>query len=168
MTSGDTTITVIGNLTDDPDVRFTPSGAAVAAFTIASTRRVFDKDANAWKDAGTLFMHCSAWRDLAEHVGDSLAKGQRVIAHGSLKQRTYEDSQGVKRTVVELDVEDVGPSLKHATAKVAKATRNGGAPHPADRGGWGANTPAGDPWQRHAAMAGAGAGNGASSDEPPF
>jgi single-strand DNA-binding protein len=168
MTSGDTTITVIGNLTADPDVRFTPSGAAVASFTVAATRRVFDKDTNAWKDAGTLFMNCSAWRDLAEHVGDTLTKGQRVIAHGSLKQRTYDDSQGIKRTVVELDVEDVGPSLKYATAKVTRATRNGGAPHPADQGGWGSRTPADDPWQRHAAMAGASAGNGASSDEPPF
>lgn len=171
MSFGDTTITVIGNLTADPDVRFTDTGAAVAAFTIAASRRVFDKTTNQWKDGDTLFMRCSAWRDLAEHVGDSLTKGQRVIAYGRLKQRDYTDTQGVKRTVIELDVEEVGPSLKNATAKVTKTTRNNGAPHPAEQNGGGTTggrgaAPASDPWQQAPAMAGASAGG--YSDEPPF
>lgn len=168
MSFGDTTITVIGNLTADPDVRFTPSGAAVAAFTVAASRRVFDKNTNQWVDGDTLFLRCSAWREVAEHVGDSLTKGQRVIAYGRLKQREYTDTAGVKRTVIELDVEEVGPSLKYATAKVTRATRNGGAPHPADQSGWGSTASAEDPWQQNAVMAGAAVGAGVYSDEPPF
>src|SRR5579871_3362873 len=125
MSMGETTITIVGNLTADPEVRFTQSGAAVASFTIASTPRMFDKTTGQWRDGDALFMRCSAWRDLGEHAGDSLSKGQRVIATGRLKQRSYEDREGVKRTVVELDVEEVGPSLRFATAKVVKATRNG-------------------------------------------
>ncbi len=162
MSFGDTTITVIGNLTADPEVRFTPSGAAVASFTIAATPRVYDKNSNEWKDGDALFMRCSTWRDLAEHAGDSLTKGQRVIAHGRLKQRSYEDREGVKRTVVELDVEEVGPSLKYATAKVTKATRNGSS-SAANGSDWGGGAPAqDDPWAT-SGPAGASAGG-----EPPF
>lgn len=166
MSFGDTTITVIGNLTADPDIRFTTGGVAVAAFTVAASRRVFDKDTKQWADGDTLFLRCSAWRDLAEHIKETLTKGQRVIAYGRLKQRDYTDTQDVKRTVIELDVEEIGPSLKNAIAKVTKTTRNG-APHPAEQSGWGTTAPAGgDPWQQNPAMAGAGAGS--YSDEPPF
>jgi len=123
--SGETTVTVVGNLTDDPDLKITPSGASVASFTIASTPRTFDKAANEWKDGQALFLRCSIWRDAADHVVESLSKGTRVIATGALKQRSYE-KDGQKRTVVELDVEEIGPSLKYATAKVTKANRGGG------------------------------------------
>jgi single-strand DNA-binding protein len=124
--AGDTVITLIGNLTSDPELRFTPSGAAVANFTVASTPRHFDKASDAWKDGETLFMRCSVWRDAAENVAESLARGARVIVSGRLKSRSYEkDDQ--KRTVIELDVEEVGPSLKYATAKVARTERAPGA-----------------------------------------
>ncbi|WP_406013031.1 single-stranded DNA-binding protein [Streptomyces sp. NBC_00984] len=125
--SGETVITVVGNLVDDPELRYTPSGAAVAAFRVASTPRVFDKTANEWKDGDSLFLTCSAWRTLGENVAASLARGSRVIVQGRLKQRSYEDREGVKRTVVELDVEEVGPSLLRATAAVTKTTGNNGA-----------------------------------------
>jgi single-strand DNA-binding protein len=172
MAIGETTITIVGNLTADPELRFTPAGAAVVAFSIASTPRAFDKTKNEWKDGDTLFLRASAWRDLAEHVAESLTKGQRVVATGRLKQRSYEDREGVKRTVVELDVDEIGPSLKYATAKVTKATRNNGAPHPADTtagaggsgwgGGFGGGAGASDPWQSGAPL---GASTG---DQPPF
>jgi single-strand DNA-binding protein len=124
--AGETVITVVGNLTGDPELRFTPSGAAVANFTIASTPRNFDKQTNEWKDGDTLFLSCSIWRQAAENVAESLQKGMRVVAQGRLKQRSYETREGEKRTVVELDVEEVGPSLKYATAKVTRVTRGGG------------------------------------------
>jgi single-strand DNA-binding protein len=124
--AGETVITVVGNLTDDPELRFTPSGAAVASFTVASTPRTFDKNSNEWKDGDALFLRCSIWRQAAENVAESLTKGMRVVVQGRLRQRSYETREGEKRTVVELDVEEVGPSLKYATAKVTKAARSGG------------------------------------------
>jgi len=140
--AGETVITVVGNLTGDPELRFTPSGAAVANFTVASTPRNFDKQTNEWKDGDTLFLNCSIWRQAAENVAESLQKGMRVVAQGRLKQRSYETREGEKRTVVELDVEEVGPSLKYATAKVQRIQRSGGG------GGYsGGNTGGGaDPW----------------------
>lgn len=120
MAAGDISVTVVGNLTGEPELRFTPSGAAVASFTIASSSRVLDKTTNEWKDGDTVFMRCSIWRQYAENVAESLEKGMRVIATGRLKQRSYETREGEKRTVVEMDVEDVGPALRYATAKVAK------------------------------------------------
>ena len=119
-------ITVVGNLTADPELRFTPSGAAVANFTVASTPRIFDRQTNEWKDGDALFMRCSIWREAAENVAESLTRGSRVIAQGRLKQRSYETREGEKRTVVELEVDEIGPSLKYATAKVNKASRSGG------------------------------------------
>src|SRR5919199_3834238 len=125
--AGDTQITVVGNLVDDPELRFTPSGAAVANFRIASTPRTFDKQSNEWRDGDTLFLGCSVWRQAAEHVAESLQRGMRVIVTGRLKSRSYETREGEKRTVFEIDVDEVGPSLKNATAKVTKASRSGGA-----------------------------------------
>jgi single-strand DNA-binding protein len=195
--AGETVITVVGNLTGDPELRFTPSGAAVANFTIASTPRTFDKQSNEWKDGDTLFLNCSIWRQAAENVAESLQKGMRVVAQGRLKQRSYETREGEKRTVVELEVEEVGPSLKYATAKVARVQRSGGG----GGGGYGGGAPSGgdDPWAsspaqggQQAAPAPQGAGNQGSwggqqggqsapggqpqsdpwaaggSDEPPF
>ena len=124
--AGETVITVVGNLVDDPELRFTPSGAAVANFRIASTPRTFDKQSNEWKDGDALFLSCSVWRQAAENVAESLQKGMRVVVQGRLKQRSYETREGEKRTVVELEVEEVGPSLKYATAKVARVQRSGG------------------------------------------
>jgi single-strand DNA-binding protein len=168
--AGDTVITVVGNLTADPELRFTPSGAAVANFTVASTPRTFDKNSNEWKDGEALFLRCSVWRQAAENVAESLQRGMRVIVQGRLKQRSYETKEGEKRTVYELDVEEVGPSLKWATAKVTKASRGGGG------GGYGASggssngggaAPGGDdPWAT--APAGGGSAGGGWSDEPPF
>src|SRR5580692_1002653 len=126
MAQGDVTITVIGNLTDDPELRFTPSGAAVANFTVASTPRILDKATNEWKDGDALFLRCSIWRQAAENVAESLTKGMRVVVQGRLRQRSYETREGEKRTVVEMEVEEVGPSLKYATAKVTKANRGSG------------------------------------------
>jgi single-strand DNA-binding protein len=131
MAAGDTVITVIGNLTAAPELKFMPSGIAVANFTVASTPRMFDRNTNEWKDGEALFMRCNLWRDAAENVTESLTKGARVIVSGRLKQRSYETREGEKRTVVELEVDEIGPSLKYATAKVAKAQRSGpGAPAP--------------------------------------
>ena len=124
--AGETVITVVGNLVDDPELRFTPSGAAVANFRIASTPRTLDRQTNEWKDGDALFLSCSVWRQAAENVAESLQKGMRVVVQGRLKQRQYETREGEKRTVVELDVDEVGPSLKYATAKVARTTRQGG------------------------------------------
>ena len=123
--AGETVITVVGNLTADPELRFTPSGAAVATFTIASTPRTFDRNTNEWKDGEALFLRCSIWRQAAENVAESLTRGMRVIASGRLKQRSYETREGEKRTVIELDVDEIGPSLKYAAAKVNKTTRGG-------------------------------------------
>ena len=124
--SGETVITVVGNLVDDPELRFTPAGAAVAKFRIASTPRVFDKQTNEWKDGESLFLTCSVWRQAAENVAESLARGVRVIVQGRLKQRSYEDKEQVKRTVYEIDVDEVGPTLARATAKVTKNPSGGG------------------------------------------
>jgi single-strand DNA-binding protein len=122
----DTNITLIGNLTDDPELRFTPSGAAVAKFRVASTPRFLDKTTNEWKDGEPLFLSCTAWRSLAENVAESLMRGARVIVSGRLKSRTYETKEGEKRTVLEIEVDEIGPSLRYATAKVTKAARGGG------------------------------------------
>ncbi|MFI9119239.1 single-stranded DNA-binding protein [Streptomyces bikiniensis] len=196
--AGETVITVVGNLVDDPELRFTPSGAAVAKFRIASTPRTFDRQTNEWKDGESLFLTCSVWRQAAENVAESLQRGMRVVVQGRLKQRSYEDREGVKRTVYELDVEEVGPSLKNATAKVTKTTGRGGqggygggggGQQGGGGGGWGGNSgggqqggggaPADDPWATGAPsgggqQAGGGGGGwggnsgGGYSDEPPF
>jgi single-strand DNA-binding protein len=137
--AGETPITVIGNLTADPELRFTPSGAAVANFTVASTPRTFDRQSNEWKDGEALFLNCSVWRQAAENAAESLQRGMRVIVSGRLKARSYETREGEKRTVFEIDVDEVGPSLKYATAKVSKTTRAGGG----GGGGFGGGD---DPW----------------------
>jgi single-strand DNA-binding protein len=124
--AGETVITVIGNLTSDPELRFTPSGAAVANFRVASTPRTFDRESNQWKDGDPLFLQCSVWRQYAENVAESLTKGMQVIVQGRLKQRSYQAQSGEERTVFELDVDEVGPCLKFATAKVTKANRGSG------------------------------------------
>ncbi|WP_413249330.1 single-stranded DNA-binding protein [Sinomonas flava] len=124
--AGETTITVIGNLTNDPELRFTPSGSAVANFTVASTPRTFDRQANEWKDGETLFLRASIWREAAENVAESLTKGMRVIVSGRLKSRSYETKEGEKRTVIELEVDEIGPSLRYASAKVNRTQRSGG------------------------------------------
>ena len=123
--AAETIITIIGNLTDAPELRFTPSGAAVASFTVASTPRTFDKQSQEWKDGDTLFLRCSIWREAAENVAESLTKGTRVIVQGRLVQRSYETREGEKRTVVEMQVDEVGPSLRHATAKVVRKSAAG-------------------------------------------
>ena len=188
--AGETVITVVGNLTDDPELRFTPSGAAVASFTVASTPRTFDKNSNEWKDGDALFLRCSIWRQAAENVAESLTKGMRVVVQGRLRQRSYETREGEKRTVVELDVEEVGPSLKYATAKVTKSARGGGGGGGGfggggggeSRGNWGGgaggnsgggaqpggnSAPQEDPWATGGGSSGGGWGGG-YSDEPPF
>lgn len=150
--AGETTITVIGNLTADPELRFTPSGSAVANFSIASTPRTFDKNSNEWVDGETLFLRASIWREAAENVAESLTKGMRVIVSGRLKSRSYEDKKsGEKRTVIELEVDEIGPSLKYANAKVNRTQRSGdgGAAGKGNSDGtWGGNQPAAqeDPW----------------------
>ena len=185
--AGDTTITVVGNLTADPELRFTPSGAAVANFTVASTPRIYDRQSGEWKDGEALFLRCNIWREAAENVAESLTRGSRVIVQGRLKQRSFETREGEKRTVVELEVDEVGPSLAFATAKVTRASRSGGggggysgggqgggqsrpqqsggndpwatpAPAQGGQGGGGQAAPAGDPW----------GAPGVGSDEPPF
>ncbi|MEU9244942.1 single-stranded DNA-binding protein [Streptomyces sp. NPDC048385] len=192
--AGETVITVVGNLVDDPELRFTPSGAAVAKFRVASTPRTFDRQTNEWKDGESLFLTCSVWRQAAENVAESLQRGMRVIVQGRLKQRSYEDREGVKRTVYELDVEEVGASLRSATAKVTKtaggAGRGGqggyGGGGGQGGGGWGGGSGGGqqggapndDPWASSAPAAGGNqggggwgggsGGGGGYSDEPPF
>jgi single-strand DNA-binding protein len=171
--AGDTVITVIGNLTADPELRFTPAGAAVANFTVASTPRMFDRQTNEWKDGEALFLRCSIWREAAENVAESLTRGSRVIVSGRLKQRSFETREGEKRTVVELEVDEIGPSLKYATAKVNKASRSGGGGGGFGGGGGGSRQPAQaagggaaseDPWGS-APASGSFAGG---DDEPPF
>jgi single-strand DNA-binding protein len=164
MAQGDVNITVVGNLTDDPELRFTPSGAAVANFTVASTPRFFDKATNDWKDGDALFLRCSVWRQAAENVAESLQRGGRVIVTGRLRQRSYETKEGEKRTVVELEVDEIGPSLRFATAKVTKASRGGGGSSYGGSQGGGGGAPSDDPW---ASPAPAGGGGGLS-EEPPF
>ena len=143
--AGETVITVVGNLVDDPELRFTPSGAAVANFRIASTPRTFDRQTNEWKDGDALFLSCSVWRQAAENVAESLTKGMRVVVQGRLRQRSYEDREGQRRTVVELEVDEVGPSLRYATAKVTRASRGGGGYGGGNSGG-GQGGQGGDPW----------------------
>jgi single-strand DNA-binding protein len=169
--AGDTILTVVGNLTADPELRFTPSGAAVANFTVASTPRIFDRQSNEWKDGDALFMRCSIWREAAENVAESLTRGSRVIVQGRLKQRSYETREGEKRTVVELEVEEIGPSLKYATAKVNKANRSGGGGGGFGGGGGsrgggsgGAEAKQDDPWGSAPASGSFSGGD----DEPPF
>ncbi|HVT19947.1 MAG TPA: single-stranded DNA-binding protein [Mycobacteriales bacterium] len=165
MAAGDVTVTVVGNLTNDPELRFTPSGAAVASFTVASTPRILDKATNEWKDGDALFLRCSVWRQAAENVAESLTRGARVIVTGRLKQRSFETKEGEKRTVVELDVDEVGPSLRYATAKVTKASRGGGGGGGGSSyggGGGGAAPVDDDPWATPAPS------GGGMSDEPPF
>src|SRR5206468_12460494 len=160
--AGDTVITVVGNLTADPELRFTPSGAAVASFTIASTPRQFDRSSNEWKDGEALFLRCSIWRQAAENVAESLQRGMRVVVTGRLQQRSYETREGEKRTVIEMQVDEIGPSLRYATAKVNRTQRgssgggfgSGGATG-SDGGG---STASDDPWSSA----------GPTTDEPPF
>ena len=166
--AGDTVITVIGNLTSDPELRFTPSGAAVANFTVASTPRTLDRASGEWKDGEALFLRCNIWRQAAENVAESLTRGARVVVQGRLKQRSFETKEGEKRTVVELEVDEIGPSLRYATAKVNKVSRGsgsggfGGGSGPAGGG----SAPSDDPWG--SAPAAAGGGGGGFAEEPPF
>ena len=184
MAAGDTQITIAGNLVDDPELRYTPTGQAVANFRVASTPRFLDKATNEWKDGDSLFLTCNVWRQAAENVAESLQRGMRVIVTGRLKQRSYETREGEKRTVYEVEVDDVGPSMRNASAKVTKSNRSGGgggfggggqgggqggAPRgqgaPAGYGGPSGGRGAEDPW---AASEPGGSGDGGSSDEPPF
>ena len=164
MAAGDVIVTIVGNLTADPELRFTPSGAAVANFRVASTPRVLDKATNEWKDGEPFYVSCSVWRQYAENVAESLTKGMRVVVSGRLKQRSYESREGEKRTVVELEVDEVGPSLRYATAKVNRVQRGGGEFGGGSGGGFGGgqSAPADDPWSS------GGGGGAAPSDEPPF
>jgi single-strand DNA-binding protein len=196
--AGETIITVVGNLTDDPELRFTPSGAAVANFTVASTPRNFNRQTNEWEDGEAMFLRCSIWRQAAENVAESLQRGMRVVVQGRLKARSYETREGEKRTVFELDVEEVGPSLKFATAKVNRVSRSGGGGGGysgggsgggggysgggggggySGGGGGGQSGPADDPWASPAPLGGGSGGGqandpwgapGVGSDEPPF
>jgi single-strand DNA-binding protein len=187
--AGETVITVVGNLTSDPELRFTPSGSAVANFTVASTPRTFDRQSNEWKDGETLFLRASVWREAAENVAETLTKGTRVIVQGRLKSRSYETKEGEKRTVIELEVDEIGPSLRYASAKVTRTQRSGGGQGGFGGGqggfgggggnfggnsnqGWGGgqqSSPQEDPW---GASTGGGSsntwGNGPDSNEPPF
>ncbi|GAA1265922.1 hypothetical protein Psi02_07420 [Planotetraspora silvatica] len=186
MAAGDTTITIVGNLVDDPELRFTPTGQAVARFRIASTPRFLDRQTNEWKDGEGLFLTCNVWRQAAENVAESLQRGMRVIVQGRLRQRSYETKEGEKRTVYEVEVDEVGPSLRNATAKVNKTARQGGQ---GGQGGGGfGGGPGGDPWATaspspqggggfnqggQAGGFGGGQGGGGGfggdfSDEPPF
>ncbi len=180
--AGETVITVVGNLVDDPELRFTPSGAAVANFRIASTPRTFDKQTSEWKDGDSLFLSCSVWRQAAENVAESLQRGMRVVVQGRLKSRQYETREGEKRTVFEIEVEEVGPSLKYATAKVARASRSGGGGGGFGGGGGGGgqgqggsaggSAPVDDPWATPAPQQGgnqggsSGGGNAAPANDP--
>ena len=163
--AGETTITVVGNLTADPELRFTQAGAAVASFTVASTPRTFDRASGEWKDGEALFLRCSIWRQAAENVAESLTRGMRVIVQGRLRQRSFDTKEGEKRTVIEMEVDEVGPSLRYATAKVNKAARGSGG----GGGGFGGGAPADDPWgSAPAVSSGSGGGGGGFAEEPPF
>ena len=152
--AGEPVLTIVGNLTNDPELRFTPSGQAVASFTVASSARYLDKQSNEWKDGEALYMRCSVWRQYAENVAESLTRGTRVIVTGRLKQRSYETREGEKRTVIEMDVEDVGPALRYSTAKITRVQRAGGG----FGGEQSSGAPENDPW----------AASAPSDDEPPF
>ena len=169
MAAGDTQITIIGNLTRDPELRYTPTGQAVASFAVASTPRFLDKNTNEWKDGDSLFLTCNVWRQAAENVAESLTRGMRVIVSGRLRQRSYETKEGEKRTVYEVEVDDVGPSLRNASAKVNRAARSGAGGGPAGPGGAGGRPSGGqsgaggagtDPWASDS--------SGSYTDEPPF
>ncbi|HEY7177267.1 MAG TPA: single-stranded DNA-binding protein [Micromonosporaceae bacterium] len=167
--AGDTVITVIGNLTDDPELRFTPSGAAVAKFRVASTPRFLDKASGEWKDGDPLFLSCTVWRQAAENVAESLQRGSRVIVSGRLRQRSYETKEGEKRTVYELEVDEIGPSLRYATAKVQKMSRSGGGGYGSSGGGSSSGSggySSDDPWATAAPASSSGGAN--FDDEPPF
>jgi len=153
MAAGDTNITIIGNLTRDPELRYTPSGVATASFTVASTPRFMDRTTNEWKDGDSLFLSCNVWRQAAENCAESLRKGMRVIVSGRLRQRSYETREGEKRTVYEIEVDEVGPSLRNASAKVTRAERSGAPQASSQRQD--------DPWATESAGSG-------FSDEPPF
>jgi single-strand DNA-binding protein len=169
MAAGDVTITVIGNLTDDPELRFTPSGAAVAKFRVASTPRFLDRQTNEWKDGEPLFLSCNVWRQAAENVAESLQRGARVIVSGRLRQRSYETREGEKRTVMELEVDEIGPSLRYATAKVQKMSRSSQGGFGSGGGNSGAAaTPADDPWASAAPASSGGSGAAGFDEEPPF
>ena len=157
--ANETTLNITGNLVDDPELRFTPSGSAVANFKIAATPRTFDRQTNAWKDGEALFLRCSVWREMAENVAESLTKGMRVIIEGRLKSRSYETKEGEKRTVIELEVDEIGPSLKYPNAKVNRTQRNnsGGFNQPAQPSGFGPSTAQQDPWA-----------NQSNPTDPPF
>ncbi|HXW43916.1 MAG TPA: single-stranded DNA-binding protein [Streptosporangiaceae bacterium] len=170
MAAGDTTITIIGNLVGDPELRYTPTGQAVATFRVASTPRYMDRTTNEWKDGDSLFLSCNVWRQAAENVAESLQRGMRVIVSGRLRQRSYETKEGEKRTVYEVEVDEVGPSLRNASAKVTRSTRSGGDGSGFGGGGqrgYGAGAPSrqgggDDPWASDAG------GDNGFSDEPPF
>lgn len=175
--AGETIMTVVGNITADPELRFTPSGAAVATFTVASTPRKYNAQTSQWEDGNALFLRCNIWRQAAENVAESLTRGSRVIVSGRLQQRSFETKEGEKRTVIELEVDEVGPSLKYATAKVNKASRGDGGGGGfggggGSQGGTSGGSPAAgdDPWGSAPASSGGGSfgGSGGSSDEPPF
>jgi len=186
MAQGDINLTIVGNITNDPELRFTPSGAAVASFTVASNSRYLDKTTNEWKDGEPVFMRCSVWRQYAENVAESLTRGTRVIVTGRLKQRSYDNRDGQKVTVMEMEVDDVGPALRTATAKVTKVARAGGGGFGGDGGGFGGGNSGGggndDPWANQSGGGGGqqsrpqssggdswgGGGGGQSFDEPPF
>jgi single-strand DNA-binding protein len=150
--ANETTLTIIGNMVQDPELRFTPSGAAVANFTVASTPKTFDRNSNEWKDGETLFMRCAAWKEMGENVAESLTKGMRVVVTGRLKSRSYDTKEGEKRTVIELEVDEIGPSLKYANAKVTRTQRNNSVGQSNSSGNWGGNLP--------------GTAPGASQDDP--
>ena len=170
MAAGDTQITIVGNLVDDPQLRYTPTGQAVANFRVASTPRLFDRNTNEWKDGDSLFLTCNVWRQAAENVAESLQRGMRVIVSGRLRQRSYETKEGEKRTVYEIEVDEVAPSLRNATAKVTKSSRSTGGGFGGGQSGSGGQSgygggggrPADDPW------ASDGGGGDGYSDEPPF
>ena len=175
--AGETPITIIGNLTSDPELRFTPSGAAVANFTVASTPRTFDRQTNEWRDGDAMFLNCAVWRQPAENVAESLTKGMRVIVTGNLKSRQYETREGERRTVFEVDVNEVGPALRYATAKVTRTTGGGGGGGSWQQGPQGGNSnpqsaPSNDPWASSGSTGGNRGGNDPwaqqQSEEPPF
>ncbi len=167
--AGETIITVVGNLTDDPELRFTPSGAAVANFTVASTPRTLNKQTNEWEDGEAMFLRCSVWRQAAENVAESLQKGARVLVQGRMRARSWEDRDGNKRTNFEIDVDEIGPSLRWATAKVVRAGRSsggGGYGASGGQGGGGQSAPADDPWASPAPQSGGQGGQGGGQNRP--
>jgi single-strand DNA-binding protein len=172
--AGETTITLVGNLTADPELRFTPSGAAVANFTVASTPRTFDRQTNEWRDGDAMFLNCAVWRQAAENVAESLQKGMRVIVQGRLRSRSYETREGERRTVFEIDVDEIGPALKYATAKVSRNTGGGQGGSRSPGGSGGGGNYGEDPWTA-GAPSGAGRPQQTSdpwstpqSEDPPF